>query len=155
MNNIPKMYIVVTGVVVLLAVGAFVFASTRQSSNSEVKSDKETVFEEGPEAIPTVDSSVQVEIEGKTEAVMTVSGIPAGTEAIEYELTYDTASGSVEGIFGSIEFEKGVKTAEETFIFGTSSSGVNRYHTIKGSVKGTFKFAGSYGEKILEKEFKI
>ncbi len=155
MKEIPKMYLVVTGIVVLIAVGAFFFAVSRQKTNNAEKNEKKTVFEEVPQAIPTVDSSVKVDIKGNTQATMTVSGIPNGTEAIEYELTYDTASGSVEGVFGSIEFEPGDRSAEEEFIFGTSSSGVNRYHSIKGAVKGTFKFSGDYGEKILEKEFNL
>lgn len=153
MNNINKQYVIV-GAVVLVLVVAAVFIMTGTGKSNEKTDNKETVFEKPADAIPTVDSTVVAEIEGSKDAVISIKGIPEGTEEIEYELSYNTASGSVEGVFGSIVVE-GADTVEEEIIFGTESSGVKRYHEIEGKVKGTFKFSGKYGQKLLEKEFSL
>ena len=152
MKTIPRQYLIVSGVIValLVIIGFFMFGQDKVE-NAE---DKKTVFGEPTEVIPTVDSSVKAVIEGSKDAVITISGIPAGTKEIEYELSYNTKSGSIEGVFGSIDIDGDSKVSEE-ITFGTCSSGVCRYHSIDGSVKGTFKFTGSYGKKLLEKEFKV
>jgi hypothetical protein len=124
------------------------------SGSSKNADSKDSVFEDPSEVIPTVSSSVKATITGNTEAVIKITGIPKGTKEIEYELSYNTESGSIEGVFGTIDVKSG-DSVEEEIIFGTSSSGVNRYHKIDGPVKGTFKFTGSYGQQILEKEFKV
>ena len=152
MKTIPRQYLIVSGVIVslLVIIGFFMFGQDKVE-NAE---DKKTVFGEPTEVIPTVDSSVKAVIEGSKDAVITISGIPAGTKEIEYELSYNTKSGSIEGVFGSIDIDGDSKVSEE-ITFGTCSSGVCRYHSIDGPIKGTFKFTGSYGKKLLEKEFKV
>lgn len=141
------------GVVVILII-AGVSLLISKSSSSKQADEKTSVFEEPEEVIPTVDSSVTASIKGKTEAVITLKGILDGTEIVEYELSYNTKSGSIEGVFGSIE-PAGKKTIDEDVTFGTCSSGVCRYHEIVGPVHGSFKFSGSYGERLLEKEFNL
>ncbi|CAN5172410.1 hypothetical protein BH09PAT2_BH09PAT2_00620 [soil metagenome] len=154
MNNNTKQYAIVgVVVVVLIAVAAYILSG--QGSKKEQANDKKTVFDKPSSAIPTVDSSVDVQIKGNKEAVMTVKGVPDGTEKIEYELSYNTKNGSMEGVLGGIDIKNGEQIAETDFIFGTSSSGVNRYHEIVGKVKGTFKFSGEYGQRLLEKEFSL
>ena len=152
MKSIPKQYLIVSGVILVLLViiGFFMFGQG-EAANTE---DKKTVFGEPAEVIPTVDSSVKATIEGSKDGVITISGIPKGTTEIEYELSYSTKTGSIEGVFGSIEI-KGESKVTEEITFGTCSSGVCRYHSIEGPVKGTFKFSGSYGKQLLEKEFKV
>lgn len=153
-----KQYIIVGGVLVVL-IG--VIAYFMMSSGSAQKADeKGTVFEQPDKVIPTVDSSVKVMIEGNTEGVITVEGVPAGTTEIEYQLTYNkkklvNGEGLQDGVFGRMKLEKNQNTAEEKITFGTCSSGVCRYHDIDGKVSGTFKFTGSYGQQILEKEFEL
>lgn len=153
MNTIPKQYLIVGGIILVLIVVA-VGIITTSSKKKETAKAKETVFEQPAEVIPTVDSSVVVEIDGKTDATISISGLPAGTEEIEYELSYNTKSGSIEGVFGTIKAD-GASTASEDITFGTCSSGVCRYHDIVGKVKGTFKFTGKYGKRLLEKEFSL
>ncbi len=153
LKNIPKQYLLFGGVIVVLIV--IIGFMMMGSGGLSTEDDKDTVFEEPTEVIPTVDSSVKATITGNKDAVIKISGIPNGTKEIEYELSYNTNSGSIEGVFGSIEVKGGARTVEEEIIFGTSSSGVNRYHIIDGPVKGTFKFTGSYGQQILEKEFEV
>ncbi|MCA9371431.1 hypothetical protein KC726_00890 [Candidatus Woesebacteria bacterium] len=153
MKNISKQQLVIIGgvILVLFIIGFFIRSKSNSANN---KSADETVFETPAEIIPTVDSSVIVTIDGKTEAVIAIDNIPEGTETIEYELSYNTTSGSIEGLFGSID-TKGESSVEEDITFGTCSSGVCRYHSIDGDVSGVFKFSGSYGERILEQTFTL
>ena len=141
------------GVVILLLIAGGGFFMMQGRGQQQVH-DGDSVFEMPDEVIPTVDSSVSVSIKGATDAVIMVKGIPADTEVIEYELSYNTASGSIEGIFGMIEVD-GASEAEEEVTFGTCSSGVCRYHKIEGPVHGVFKFSGSYGDRLLEKDFEL
>jgi len=153
MNQSKKQYIIFGVIIfVLLAVGLFFFLKSKPTNENAAK--KDSVFEKPEEVIPTVDSSVKARIEGRTEATITIEGIPAGTTAIDYELSYNTKSGSIEGVFGVIEVD-GTTTAEEKVTFGTCSSGVCRYHDIDGPIHGVFKFSGSYGERLLESSFDL
>lgn len=128
-------YIIVGGVIlVLIAVIGFMMY---KGGTSEQSADKDTVFQEPAEVIPTVDSSVKASITGNTDAVIEITGIPEGTDEIEYELSYNTDSGSIEGVFGSIDVKSGSDSVEEEIKFGTCSSGVCRYHDINGKVKGS------------------
>lgn len=153
MNNIPKQYLIVGGILVVFVVIAIGVIATSRNKSEQIEK-KETVFEQPSEVIPTVDPSVVVEIEGTKEATISIEGIPEGTEEIEYELSYNTKAGSIEGVFGTIMVD-GESTASEEVTFGTCSSGVCRYHEIEGKVKGTFKFSGEYGKRLLEKEFAL
>lgn len=141
------------GALIVLLIGIGVFLLFRNVRSQDETSD-ETVFEEPTEVIPTVDPSVQVRIEGSKEATLNITGIPAGTTDIEYELSYNTSTGSIEGLFGTIEVD-GESTVEEEITFGTCSSGVCRYHEITGEVHGVLKFSGDYGDRLLEKDFTL
>ena len=153
MKQLQHQYIIF-GIIIflLIVVGLFFYMKVKPSGQSAEK--KDSVFEEPTEVIPTVDSSVKASIEGSTEATISLSGIPAGTKEIEYELSYETKSGSIEGVFGKIEVN-GSSQAEEEVTFGTCSSGVCRYHEIDGPINGVFKFSGSYGERLLETSFDL
>lgn len=159
MNNIPRHYLLIGGIllfVVLIGTG-YVLSQRNAQANAD---KKESVFEEPEDVIPTVDSSVKVSIKGRTEAVITVEGIPEGTEEIEYQLTYNKKNliegeGLQDGVLGRIQVKQGVKKVQEDVTFGTCSSGVCRYHDIDGPVHAVFLFTGSYGEKILEKDLSV
>jgi len=152
--KLQKNQYIIFGIIIflLIVVGLFFYMKVKPSGQSAEK--KDSVFEEPTEVIPTVDSSVKVSIEGSTEATISLSGIPAETKEIEYELSYETKSGSIEGVFGKIEVD-GSSEAEEEVTFGTCSSGVCRYHEIDGPINGVFKFSGSYGERLLETSFDL
>jgi hypothetical protein len=152
LSSIPKQYVVVGVIIVILVAGAVSFMIKGVASSKE-KNKKESVFEEPVEVIPTVDASVKASLKGRTEAVISIKGVPDGTDMIEYELSYNTKEGSIEGVFGTIEVDG--ETAEEEVTFGTCSSGVCRYHTIDGLVSGVFKFSGDYGDQILETKFEV
>ncbi len=157
MENQKKQYMIVGGVILLLvaAIGFMMF----KGGNAEKAAKKETVFEQPDKEIPTVDSTVKVTIEGRTEGVITVSGIPEGTTEIEYQLTYNKKNlvdgeGLQDGVLGRIKVKNESEVSEDV-TFGTCSSGVCRYHDIDGPVTGSFLFTGSYGKKILEQKFDI
>ena len=139
-------------IIILLAVGVFFYVKSKPSKQNA--QEKKSVFEEPTEIIPTVDSSVKVDIEGSKDAVIKISGIQTGTDSIEYQLTYATASGGNEGVLGVITKITNSK-AEKDITFGTCSSGVCRYHEIDGPVTGVFKFSGTYGDRLLETTFEL
>ena len=151
-SSIPKQYVVVGVVIIILVAGAISFM-VKGTASSKEKGEKESVFEELAPNIPPVDSSVKASLKGKTESVITIKGVPDGTDMIEYELSYSTKEGSIEGVFGTIEVDG--DEAKEEVTFGTCSSGVCRYHNIDGPVSGVFKFSGDYGDQILEIEFEV
>lgn len=130
MKNIPKQYLMIGAVVVvaLILIGSLLM----RKGNENSEKDTSSALEEAPEAIPTVDPSVKIEIEDNEDALIKVSGLPKGTKAVEYELSYNTESGSIEGVFGEIEVESDSDEAEEEIKFGTCSSGTCRYHEIDG-----------------------
>lgn len=156
-QNNSKQYIIV-GAVILVLIAAIAFMMFRGRENQEAN-EKETVFEQPDDVIPTVDSSVKVTIEGRTEGVITIEGIPEGTTEIEYQLTYQKKNliegeGLQDGLLGRVKVQ-GKDSIEEEITFGTCSSGVCRYHDIDGPVSGSFLFTGSYGKKILEQKFDL
>lgn len=151
-KNIPKQYLIIGGVVLVLLIGVIVVTSNG-SKKEQVAVTPTPQIQEPVDIIPTVDSSVQAEVIGRKEVTIKINGVPSGTDTIEYELSYDTKEGSVEGVSGEIEVDTNATTAQEKIIFGTESSGVKRYHNLASDIRGSFKFIGSYGEKILEKKF--
>lgn len=158
MENQNKKQLYIIGGVILVLVASIAFMMFKGKNNQEVV-EKESVFEESQEEIMPVDSSVSVTIEGRTEGVITVSGIPEGTEQIEYQLTYNKKNlvdgeGLQDGVFGRIDITNETEVEEE-ITFGTCSSGVCRYHDIDGPVSGSFLFTGSYGKRILEQKFDL
>ncbi len=155
MKLLPKhLYIIggVIGVILLFVIG---FLVTKSQGDKPVAEEQESVFEEPAEEVPPVSTSVKASIKGRTEAEISIVGIPEGTEDIEYELSYNTKSGSIEGVFGTMKPEGSGSTATAEVTFGTCSSGVCRYHEIDGAVNGTFIFSGSYGKQMLEQEFDL
>lgn len=153
MNSTQKQYLIIGIAIAVLATFGIYFFLNSNTSNKSAE-EKESVFEQPAELIPAVDSSVTASLTGKKEGSLELQGIPDGTDSVEYELTYDTKSGSIEGVFGKIDVG-GESTAQEKITFGTCSSGVCRYHDIVGEVNGVFKFSGDYGKKLLEKSFDL
>lgn len=107
--------------------------------------------------MPTVDASVQVDlvssIAGK-EVILKIDNILNNTNAIEYELSYQTAKQGLQGVIGTITVA-GEKNYEKKLTLGTCSSGTCVYHQVVGKIKLTLKFSGEYGDKLFEKEYQI
>jgi len=90
MKSIPRQYLIVTGVIVVLVViiGFFMFGQGK-AENAE---NKKTVFGEPAEVIPTVDSSVKATIVGSKDGVITIknSQYPEGFVLKENYITFFT-----------------------------------------------------------------
>lgn len=147
-----KKYLMIGGVVlVLLVVGYFIFGRSKTSSQSE------TDVEPTEEILPTVDSSVKVTltgVSGNREVNLEAKNIPSGTESVDYELSYQTASQGLQGVIGTVMTE-GKSSIEKKLTLGTCSSGTCVYHQVVGKIKLTLKFSGEYGERIFEKEYEL
>ena len=154
---------VVVVVVLLLGFLALRKGQTQRKEASQIPTES---------VIPTVDSSVVVELKPATkkgEALLTVKNAPSGTKGVEYTLSYDAKGTGEEGDTGAVpqgaigkcdqigsEWECGEPATEgRKIVLGTCSSGVCRYHQIIGKVKVELKFSGGYGEKSFENDYSI
>jgi hypothetical protein len=148
-----KQMMIVGGALVLLLVLGFLFFRGRVNTN-----DNQGEQTEVEDLIPTVDASVKVSLEASDstnhEVVLTASNIPAATQAVDYELSYQTASQGLQGVIGTITTIRG-RGFEKKLTLGTCSSGTCVYHQVVGKIKLTLKFSGDYGEKLFEKEYSL
>lgn len=167
--------VIIVGIIAIVLLVGGIFLYQRRVAQ---QGQNEDVFQ-NEEVIPTVDSSVKVELKpygtNKSIATLTVRSAPAGTKSINYEVTYkseSTGGFSDEGLSGDVpqgaigKCEKTGNTWEcgnkepisqgrRVIVFGTSSSGVYKFHKVIGKVRVTLIFEGSYGKRIFDKEFKI
>lgn len=151
-NN--KKYII-GGVVffLVLVVGGFLIMFNTKKET--VTQDKKEVLTQS-EVIPTVDSSVKVELtsENNKEVTLDINSIPEGTLDIEYELSYITGKNVPKGVLGTIDVS-GKSSVERKITLGTCSSGTCVYDEGVTSIKVSLKFNNDSGSKIFEKEFPL
>lgn len=152
MNNQRNIIIAAAVVILVVVVGGFLLVSGRKSKPSSQNSVTPT-----DTAIPSVDSSVKVNLVGSNqnrEVNLSVDAIPAGTTTIDYELSYNTESQGLQGVIGTISLT-GQNSAEKKLTLGTCSSGTCVYHKVVGKIQLTLKFNGNYGQKLYEKEYEL
>lgn len=154
---INKMYIIggVVTVIVIAIISLMVVRGSKQEKQVQAQLAQPT-----EEVIPTVDSSVKVEVKSQPDGKkfdLKISGIPAKTTSLEYEISYETEEGGIQGFNSPIDIKAGQDTYEKKgFLLGTCSTGGKcTYHTVKGPLKVSIKFTGSYGEKFFENEFEL
>ena len=138
-------------IVLLLIVGYWLFTRTKSTQQQT------TGVEPTEEILPTVDDSVKVSLEGVSgnrEVNLEVKNLPNGTESVDYELSYQTASQGLQGVIGTV-ITNSKSSFEKKLTLGTCSSGACVYHQVVGKIKLTIKFSGDYGEKIFEKEYEL
>lgn len=143
---------IVVGILVLIGIGLGIFFSRQKPKITTQPQKKEELG-----AIPTVDASTIVTLsalQGNKEIVLKSTGIPNGTTSVDYELSYDTKAQGKQGVIGTISSITG-NSFEKQMTLGTCSSGHCVYHEVVGGVQVTLKFTGTYGEKILSKEFTL
>ncbi len=148
-----KKIIIAAVAIVAVVTISFVVLKTRKT---QTKSASEALPTQ--ELIPTVDSSVKVELSAKIsgkEVILKISDIPKGTQSIEYSLSYDTKKQSMQGVIGTVTVEEGENEYEKDITLGTCSSGRCVYHEVVGTIKLSLKFIGDYGERIFEKEYEL
>lgn len=148
-----KNIVLVVSVLVVLVVGFIIFNINR------TKAEKKVVINptEIESIVPTTDASTVAtltSLNGGKEVTLKIEGIPNDTTTIDYELSYSTKQQGFQGVIGTISNVK-EKIFEKKITLGTCSSGKCVYHEVVGAIKVTLKFSGSYGEKILEKEFTL
>jgi len=149
--KINKKYLVFIPVVLIVLVISLFLINRKPQ-----KIAKDEEIDQTEELIPTVDSSVKVDltsVTGNKEILLSISNKPMNTESIDYELSYQTASQGLQGVIGTITDEKSI--IEKKLTLGTCSSGTCVYHQVIGKIKLTLKFTGDYGEKLFEKEFSL
>lgn len=148
-----KKFIIIGAVVVLLLVAGFWLVGGRKQKQSDDREPFPTEM-----VIPTVNASVKVDLSANAngqEVVLSIDEIPEGTETIDYELAYNTASQGLQGVIGTISLDEGESSYEKEITLGTCSSGKCVYHQVVGKIKLSLKFNGDYGEKVFEKEYEI
>lgn len=148
-----KVFIVGSTIVILFLI---VIGSVFITSGRAIKSaDSEAL--PNSEIIPTVDSSVKVELvpnETKNKVTLNVENFPNGTKTLEYELSYETLE-STEGASTLPIDVAGTNSLEREIRLGTCSASICRDHVGVKKIKVNLLFTGSYGKKIFEKEFDI
>lgn len=150
----PKPYLIGGGIIVLLVVIIIVLAvGGKDKETQQVTTPK--VNQDVADVIPTVSNSVQVEFEQQAgnKVSITVDGVPDGSESIDYELSYDTPDKGLQGVIGQLEITGTKASPEEEIFLGTCSSGTCIPHKVKGGIKVTLRFTGSYGEQLFEKDY--
>lgn len=110
------------------------------------------------ELIPTVDSSVKVDLASKVsgkEVTLSVKNIPNGTTSIEYSLSYQTVKQGIQGVIGTVTTTSSEKDYSKDLTLGTCSSGTCVYHDVQGPINVSLKFNGSFGERVFGKDFTL
>ncbi len=160
MNMIKKnKNMLIVAVVLILLAGVGYMVTQGRGGDSANEEANEDILPD-VEVLPTVADTVKVDITSdakKQEASLTVSGVPEGTESIEYELSYEaTVDGEKvpKGVIGTIEFD-GKEPVKRQITLGTCSSGTCKYDKGITSVKALLKFTGTYGGQLFEGEFEI
>jgi len=150
-----KMFIVLSIVSILLIGGVILKVKSSQQKKTLEEVKKEEVLPKS-EIVPTVDSSVSVNLtsKDKKEAILTIENMPKGTSTIEYELSYLASGNLPKGVVGTIDVED-EESVERKITLGTCSSGSCVYDQGVKSIKVNLKFEGDYGSKLFEKEYEI
>lgn len=147
-----RKYLMISLIVLVLLITSYLVFGKNKVSQQQI-----TEIEPTEEILPTVDSSVKVSLKGlnnNREVLLEITNIPNGTESVDYELSYQTASQGLQGIIGSVSMEEKAGI-EKKLTLGTCSSGTCVYHQVVGKIKLTLKFSGNYGDKIFEKEYEL
>lgn len=139
--------------VVLVLVMVFIFF--RKGKSTQVQNAN---LQPTEEVIPTVDSSVVVSLKnkiGSKDVVLSINGMPKATSSVEYSLSYSTVQQGIQGVIGTVKFDKNENSYEKSLVLGTCSSGTCVYHQVVGNITVSLKFSGNYGAKVFEKEFTL
>lgn len=153
-----KILVFIFGTVVLGVVCFIAFKILLPSKSNNTFAPKVGVLMQDEGVIPTVDSSVKVDLVksgANKDVTLDLQGIPVDTQTIDYELSYQEKTKGLQGAIGTISVTKSEKTFTKQITLGTCSSGKCVYHEVVGKIKVTLKFSGPYGEKAFENEYEI
>lgn len=149
---------VIVSVIILVLVGVGLLL-TRGNGDDSANADKKSTLP-GVEILPTVDSSVVVNLEADKlvhNVTLSVEHYPAGTTSVEYELSYDAnVEGEIvpKGAVGDIKVD-GESIISKEITLGTCSSGTCKYDEGITKTHLLLKFVGSYGAKLFTGDFEL
>jgi hypothetical protein len=156
MEKITKNKPLMIGLIVVIIL-IVIFAFTALTKNtSKISPSTENVLPVG-DVVPTVDSSVVVNVEplsGNKEITLTIDNLPKGTTSVEYELSYNAKGNVPKGVIGTIDTTAG-ENIERKITLGTCSSGKCIYDEGVTDIKVSLKFNGDYGARSFEKDFPL
>ena len=126
---------------------------------NKTASNEETLLPTPTAVLPTVSSDVKVEMipsNGNKSITVKISGIPDGTNSIEYELTYLTGDGLPRGVLGKIELQNGEREiTRDEIVLGTCSSGKCVYDTGVEKIDLSLKFNGEKQVSVFQKFYDL
>lgn len=109
-------------------------------------------------ALPTISDDVEVNLtirKDRPAAILSIKGIPADVESIEYELTYMTGAGLPRGVLGKIRLSGEKNVTRDDIVLGTCSSGKCVYDTGVASVDLSLKFNTARGSRVFQKIYSL
>ncbi len=107
--------------------------------------------------LPPVDSSVVVNLKPRADrkaVTLSVSNIPAGTQSIEYEVSYLTGEGLPKGSLGQIKLD-GKTAIEREILLGTCSKNTCTYDSGVTKVKLVLRFNSAKGASQFNREYPL
>lgn len=152
MKNKTVLYVSV-GVLLFVVVGGVLVVKIFNKPVSPPPQAEEEVVN-----LPPVDSSVVVDLKPKADSksvVLSVSKIPAGTDSLEYELSYLTGAGLPKGALGKITLGDKTEVTRDILLGTCSTGGKCTYDTGVTSVKLVLKFNSASGSTQFSKEYPL
>ena len=147
--------LIIGGVLVtILIIGGVLIGSNK--GKQEVVEEEELLPTEV--VIPTIDKNVEINLVSSSlgrEVVLQIKNIPAGTETVEYELSYQTKQQGLQGVIGTVELKTDQSEVDKRLTLGTCSSGSCIYHQVVGKVRLNLRFTRDYGDQVFEKEYQL
>ena len=150
--------IIVIAVLIILVVITLIIKAV----TAPKPADQSQVIPTPVEALPTIDSSVEVDmkfVNNNHGMELTIANIPDGTTSIDYEVSYTTGEGIPKGNIGSIKLKNGenqVERSGEELTLGTCSRGKCVYYDGVAKVNLSLKFNKSDGSAaIFQKEYTL
>lgn len=146
----------IIGIIVLIVIligGGIVWV--RQAA---VPSEEVEVLPTPTVALPTISDDVEVNFtirKDRPAAILSIKGIPADVESIEYELTYVTGVGLPRGVLGKIRLSGEKNVTRDDIVLGTCSSGKCVYDTGVASVDLSLKFNTADGSRVFQKTYSL
>lgn len=140
------------GVLLLVMVGLFLF----MNKNGQTTEETDVSILPQSEKLAAVESSVKVAVKRSTDgkkAVLTITGIPAKYEDIDYEFTYNAKGGVPRGVLGVLEITDG--EVEKEIVLGSCSTNVCTYDEGVEKVTVNLKFNSPNESRIFEKDLAL
>lgn len=147
--------VIITALVLIIVLAGSVAFLRKNSSRNE----NPEIIPTPTAVLPTVTDDVKIEVTAKNSnrsITLKISGIPDGTNSIEYELTYLTGDGLPRGVLGEIRLEdNATEVIRDDIVLGTCSSGKCVYDTGVEKIDLSLKFHLDKGDSIFQKSYDL